>query len=148
MEVILRDHVDNVGRRGEVVKVADGFARNFLLPRKLALPATEGNRRWVERERKIAEARDHEEKGAAEAIAARLTVLEIAIARKVGENDQLYGSVTNADIAEAIAAKGFEVDRRKILLPDPIKALGETTVPIKLHREVTAQVRVTVVKEA
>jgi large subunit ribosomal protein L9 len=147
MEVILRDHVENVGKRGEVVKVADGFARNYLLPRKLALPATEGNKKWVERERRIAEVRDSEEKGAAEAIAARLTALEVAIARKVGESDQLYGSVTNADIADALKQKGFEVDRRKILLPDPLKALGETTVPVKLHREVTAQLRVSVVKE-
>jgi large subunit ribosomal protein L9 len=147
MEVILRDHVENLGRRGEIVKVADGYARNFLLPRKLALPATDANRKWVERERKIAEVRDHEERGAAEAIAARLSALQLTIARKVGENDQLYGSVTNADIAELLAKKGFDVDRRKILLPDPIKALGETSVPVKLHREVTAQLRVTVAKE-
>ena len=147
MEVILRDHVENVGKRGEVVKVADGFARNFLLPRKLALLATEGNKKWVERERKIAEARDAEEKGAADAIAARLSALEISIARKVGESDQLYGSVTNADIADALKQKGFDVDRRKILLPDPLKALGQNTVPVKLHREVTAQLRVAVVKE-
>ena len=147
MEVILRDHVENVGKRGEVVKVADGFARNFLLPRKLALLATAGNKKWVERERKIAEARDAEEKGAADAIAARLSALEISIARKVGENDQLYGSVTNADIADALKQKGFDVDRRKILLPDPLKALGQNTVPVKLHREVTAQLRVAVVKE-
>ena len=147
MEVILRDHVDNLGNRGEVVKVADGYARNYLLPRKLALPATEANKKWIERERKIAEARDAEERGAAEAIATRLAVLELTIARKVGENDQLYGSVTNADIAEMLAKKGFEVDRRKILLPDPIKALGDHTVPVKLHRDVTAQLRVTVAKE-
>jgi large subunit ribosomal protein L9 len=148
MEVILRDHVDNLGKRGEIVKVADGYARNFLLPRKLALPATDANRKWVERERKIAEARDLEERGAAEAIATRLNALELTISRKTGENDQLYGSVTNGDIAELLAAKGFDIDRRKILLPDPIKALGENTVPVKLHREVTANVRVTVAKEA
>jgi large subunit ribosomal protein L9 len=147
MEVILRDHVENLGRRGEIVKVADGYARNFLLPRKLALPATDANRKWVERERKIAEVRDAEERGAAEAIATRLTALDLTIARKVGENDQLYGSVTNADIAELLAKKGFDIDRRKILLPDPIKALGETKVPVKLHREVTAQLHVTVAKE-
>ena len=147
MEVILRDHVENLGRRGEIVKVADGYARNFLLPRKLALPATDANRKWVERERKIAEVRDSEERGAAEAIATRLAALELTITRKVGENDQLYGSVTNADIAELLAKKGFELDRRKILLPDPIKALGESTVPVKLHRDVTAQIRVTVAKE-
>jgi large subunit ribosomal protein L9 len=148
MEVILRDHVENLGKRGEIVKVADGYARNFLLPRKLALPATDANRKWVERERKIAEARDMEERGAAEAIATRLNALELTISRKTGENDQLYGSVTNGDIAELLAAKGFDIDRRKILLPDPIKALGESTVPVKLHREVTANVRVTVAKEA
>ena len=147
MEVILRDHVEHLGRRGEIVKVADGYARNYLLPRKLALPATDANKKWVERERKITEARDLEERGAAEAIAARLNALELLIARKVGENDQLYGSVTNADIADALAKKGFDIDRRKILLPDPIKALGESSVPVKLHRDVTAQVRVTVAKE-
>src|SRR5262245_12579288 len=147
MEVILRDHVDNLGQRGEVMKVADGYARNYLLPRKLALPATEANKKWIERERKIAEARDQEERGAADAIASRLTVLELTIAKKVGENDQLYGSVTNADIAEVLAKKGFEIDRRKILLPDPIKSLGEHTVPVKLHRDVTAQLKVTVAKE-
>lgn len=148
MEVILRDHVEHLGRRGEIVKVADGYARNFLLPRKLALPATDANKKWVERERKITEARDSEERGAAEAIATRIAALDLTIARKVGENDQLYGSVTNADIAELLAKKGFEIDRRKILLPDPIKALGETTVPVKLHRDVTAQIKVTVAKDA
>ena len=147
MEVILRDHVEHVGRRGEIVKVADGFARNYLLPRKLALPATDGNKRWVERERKIVEVREAEERSAAEAIASRLTALELSVARKVGENDQLYGSVTNADIADLLKVKGFDIDRRKILLPDPLKALGETSVPVKLHRDVTAQVRVSVVKE-
>jgi large subunit ribosomal protein L9 len=148
MEIILRDHVENLGKRGEIVKVADGYARNYLLPRKLALPATDANRKWVERERKIAEARDQEERGAAEAIATRLNALELTISRKTGENDQLYGSVTNGDIAELLAAKGFEIDRRKILLPDPIKALGENSVPVRLHRDVTANVRVTVAKEA
>ena len=147
MEVILRDHVEHLGKRGEIVKVADGYARNYLLPRKLALPATDANKKWVERERKIAEARDMEERGAAEAIATRLSALELTVTRKTGENDQLYGSVTNADIAEVLAAKGFEIDRRKILLPDPIKTLGANTVPVKLHREVTAQLRVTVSKE-
>jgi large subunit ribosomal protein L9 len=147
MEVILREHVEHLGRRGEIVKVADGYARNYLLPRKLALPATEANRKWVERERRIAEMRDREEKTAAEAIAMRLSALEITVPRRTGENDQLYGSVTNADIAELLAARGFEIDRRKILLPDPIKQLGEVTVPVKLHREVVAQLRVVVVKE-
>ncbi len=148
MEVILRDHIENLGKRGEIVKVADGYARNFLLPRKLALPATDANRKWVERERKITEARDLEEQAAAQMIATRLNALELTISRKTGENDQLYGSVTNADIGEMLAAKGFDIDRRKILLPDPIKVLGENVVPVKLHRDVTANVRVTVAKDA
>src|SRR4051812_38806519 len=100
MEVILREHVDNLGRRGEIVKVADGYARNFLLPRKLALPATAGNKKHVERERRILESREAEEKGQAEAIAARLSAVEISIARRVGETDQLYGSVTSGDIVD------------------------------------------------
>ena len=147
MEVILRDHVDNVGKRGDVVKVADGFARNYLLPRKLALPATEANKQWISRERKIAEAREAEERVAAEAVADRLAALDLQIARKVGENDTLYGSVTNADIADLLKEKGFDVDRRKILLPDPIRNLGESHIPVKLHRDVTAQLKVLVVKE-
>jgi len=147
MEVILRDHVDHVGQRGDVVRVADGYARNYLLPRKLALPATEANKRWIARERKISEAREAEERVAAEAVADRLIALDVTIARKVGDQDQLYGSVTNVDIAEALAAKGFEVDRRKILLPDPLRVLGESMIPVKLHRDVTAQLKVTIVKE-
>jgi large subunit ribosomal protein L9 len=147
MEVILRDHVDNLGKRGEVVKVADGYARNYLLPRKLALPATDANKQWISRERKIAEAREGEERVAAEALADRLVALDLQIARKVGDNDTLYGSVTNADIADLLKEKGFDIDRRKILLPDPLRALGETLVPVKLHRDVTAQLKVAVVKE-
>jgi large subunit ribosomal protein L9 len=147
MEVILREHVDNLGRRGDIVKVAEGYARNFLLPRKLALAVTDANKRQIERERKVAEAREAEEKGQAEALAQRLTQIEIEIARRVGENDTLYGSVTSADVAHALQAKGFEIDKRKIQMPDPIKALGDTTVPVKIHREVVAQIRVKVVAE-
>ena len=147
MEVILRQHVDNLGRRGEIVKVADGYARNYLLPRKLALPATAGNKQHVERERKIFEAREAEERGQAEALAARLTALTISIARRVGDTEQLYGSVTASDIAEFLKEKGFEVDRRKLILPEPIKALGEHDVPLKLHREVTVPLKVHVVRE-
>jgi large subunit ribosomal protein L9 len=146
MEVILREHVDNLGERGQIVKVADGYARNFLLPRNLALPATDGNKMRVQRERKITESREAEERQGAEAMAVRLNALELIIARKVGENNHLYGSVTNADIAELLAQKGFQIDRRKILLPDPIKTLGDNTVPVKLHREVTAQLKVAVRK--
>lgn len=147
MEVILRDHVDNLGKRGEVVKVADGYARNYLLPRNLALPATDANKQRISRERKIAEAREAEERVAAEAVADRLAALDLQVARKVGENDTLYGSVTNGDIADLLKEKGFDIDRRKILLPDAIRTLGESHVPVKLHRDVTAQLKITVVKE-
>jgi large subunit ribosomal protein L9 len=148
MEVILREHVDNLGRRGDVVKVTPGYARNFLLPRKLALAVTENNKRQIDREKKLAEARDMEEKSAAEAVAARLAPLDVEIARRVGESNTLYGSVTSADIAQALLAKGFEIDKRKIVLHDPLKAIGETTVPVKIHRDVTAQIKVKVVAEA
>jgi large subunit ribosomal protein L9 len=147
MEVILREHVEHLGRRGDIVKVAEGYARNYLLPRRLALAVNEGNKRQIERERKNAEARELEEKTQAEAFAARLAEAEIAIPRRVGENDTLYGSVTSVDIASALAAKGFEIDRRKIVLAEPLKALGQVTVPIKIHRDVTAQVKVSVVPE-
>jgi large subunit ribosomal protein L9 len=147
MEVILREHVENLGRRGDIVKVADGYARNFLLPRKLALAVTDVNRRQIERERKVSEAREAHEKGEAEALAARIAAAQVVIARRVGETDTLYGSVTTADIAEALEAQQIAIDRRKIQLPDPIKALGEFQVPVKLHREVTAQIPVRVVKD-
>ncbi|HTK28258.1 MAG TPA: 50S ribosomal protein L9 [Vicinamibacterales bacterium] len=147
MEVILREHVDNLGRRGEIVKVADGYARNYLLPRKLALLATDGNKKQIERERARFDAKEAEEKKVADAIAARLASVEIEIARKVGETDALYGSVTSADIAEALAAKGFDIDRRKLQLAEPIKKIGEVEVPVKLAREVTAHVKVKVVAE-
>jgi large subunit ribosomal protein L9 len=148
MEVILREHVDNLGRRGDVVKVAAGYARNYLLPRKLALAVNEGNKRQIERERKNAEARELEEQTQAEAFARRLSEAEISIARRVGEHNALYGSVTSADIATALATKGFEIDKRKITLVDPIKALGDVVVPVKVHRDVTAQVRISVVAES
>jgi large subunit ribosomal protein L9 len=147
MEVILREHVDNLGRRGDVVKVAAGYARNFLLPRKLALAVTEANKRQIERERHLAEARELEEKQQAEAYAQRLTQTDVEIFRRVGENDTLYGSVTSGDIATALLAKGFEIDKKKIQLPEALKALGEVTVPVKVHREVTAQVKVKVSPE-
>jgi large subunit ribosomal protein L9 len=147
MEVILRQHVDNLGDRGQIVKVANGYARNYLLPRKLALPATEGNRKHVERERRIMETREADEKGQAEALAARLSAVNITIARRVGDTEQLYGSVTAADIADYLKGHGFEVDRRKLVLADPIKSVGEHTVPLKLHRQVTVPLTVRVVKE-
>ena len=147
MEVILREHVDNLGRRGDVVKVAEGYARNYLLPRKLALAVTEANKRQIDRERKAAEVRDAEEKQQADAVAQRLTETEIEIGRRVGENDTLYGSVTTADIAHALEAKGFSVEKRKIVLAEPLKAPGEFTVPVRIHRDVTAQVKVKVVPQ-
>jgi large subunit ribosomal protein L9 len=147
MEVILREHVEHLGNRGEIVKVADGYARNYLLPRKLALPVTDGNRRQVERERAKFEAREAEEQKVAQAIADRMANVEIVIARRVGETDVLYGSVTTSDIAEALAAKGFDIDRRKLQLPEPIKRLGAVDLPVKLHRDVTATVKVKVVAE-
>ena len=147
MEIILREHVDNLGRRGEIVKVADGYARNYLLPRKLALPVTEGNRKQVERERAKFDAKESEERKIAEAVAARLAGVEVVISRKVGETEALYGSVTAGDITEALTAKGFEIDRRKLQLVDAIKKIGDVDVPVKLHRDVTATVKVKVVAE-
>ena len=139
--------MDNLGRRGEVVKVADGYARNYLLPRKLALLATEGNKKQIERERAKFDAKDAEERKIAEAIAERLSAVDIVITRKVGETAALYGSVTSADIADALAAKGFEVDRRKVQLPEPIKKLGDFSVPVRLQRDVVATVKVKVAAE-
>ena len=147
MDVILREHIDNLGRRGDVVKVAPGYARNFLLPRKLALAVTESNKKQIERERKAGEVKDAQERTEADAYGQRLEALEIEIARRIGENNVMYGSVTSADVATALAAKGFTVDRRKIQLPDPIKAVGDVQVPVKVHRDVTAQVKVKVVPE-
>jgi len=147
MDVILREHIDNLGRRGEIVKVADGYARNYLLPRKLALVATEGNKRQVERERAKFEAKEAAEREAAQAVASRLSGIELVITRRVGETEALYGSVTSADIAEALAAKGFEIDRRKLGLDEPIKRVGDVDIPIKLQRDVTATIKVHVVPE-
>ena len=147
MEVILREHVDNLGRRGDVVKVAAGYARNFLLPRKLALAVNDNNRRQIDRERKLAEVRELEERSQAEAFAARLAQIDISIARRVGENNTLYGSVTSGDVAQALHAKGFDIDKRKITLVDPLKAIGEYTLPVRIHRDVTAEIKVKVVGE-
>jgi large subunit ribosomal protein L9 len=147
MEVILREHVDNLGRRGDIVRVAEGYARNYLLPRKLALAVTEGNKKQIEREKKVAEVRDAEEKSQAEALSQRITAEPIEIARRVGEQDALYGSVTSADVAHALQAKGYDVDKRKVHLPEPLKTLGEFMVPVKIHRDVTAQVTVKVVPQ-
>ena len=145
IEVILREHVEHLGYRGQVVKVASGYARNYLLPRKLALVVTSENKKQIERERAVAEAREAGERQDAQALAAKLNGVEIAIARRVGENDVLFGSVTASDIADALAALQFTVDRRKIQLGDPIKSLGEHIVPVKLFRDVVGQLTVKVV---
>jgi len=147
MEVILKEDVANLGHRGDVVKVAEGYGRNFLLPRKLAMQATTSNKAVVEQMKASAIRRTASEKAIAESLAAQLEPLVLSFTRKSGENGQLFGSVTSADIAHELELKGFEVDRRKIQLVDPLKALGEVSVAIKLHREVTAHVKVIVAAE-
>ena len=148
MEVILKDDVLNLGHRGDLVKVADGYARNFLLPRKLALQATSANKAVVEQMKNAAARRAATEKAQAEALAVKLEPVVLDFTRKSGEAGHLFGSVTSADIATALAAKGFEIDRRKIVLDEPLKSVGEFKVAIKLFREVTASIKVTVVAEA
>ena len=147
MEVILREHVEHLGRRGDVVKVAAGYARNYLLPRELALPVTQASKRQIEREREKAEARDAEERAAAEALSQRVAAFDISISRRVGENNTMFGSVTSADIAHALAAKGYEIEKRKITLAEPIKSIGEHTVQVKVHRDVTTDLKIKVVPE-
>lgn len=147
MEVILREDVDNLGSRGEVVKVAPGYARNFLLPKRLAVAATDSNRKIVEQERQAHLRKEAKLKGEAEDLSKLLGGVSVTIAQKAGENDQLFGSVTSKDIADALAAKNFTIDRRKVQLDEPIKQLGEFKVPLRLHRDVTVEVTVNVVKE-
>ena len=148
IEVILKEDVEHLGNRGDVVRVAPGYARNYLLPRKLALQVSEGNKRQIEHMKKVAAQRAAEEKSVADQLAQRLASVVCVIARKVGETDTLYGSVTSSDIAEVIAAQGIEIDRRKIQLPEPIKHLGDHKVSIRIHHDVTAQITVQVVKQA
>ncbi len=147
IEVILKEHVEHLGERGDVVKVAPGYARNYLLPRKLALAVTAGNKKQIEHEKKVAAQKAAEERAVAQALATRFAQTEVSLTRRAGENNQLFGSVTSADIAEALAKQGFEVDRRKIQLAEPIKAIGEHAVAVKLHRDVTAQIKVIVAAE-
>jgi large subunit ribosomal protein L9 len=148
MEVILKEDVANLGHRGDVVNVADGYGRNFLLPRKLALQATLANKVVIEQMKESAARRFATEKAQAEEVAVKLTPIVLSFTRKSGEAGQLFGSVTSADIAAAIETKGVEIDRRKIQLAEPIKTVGEYDVAIKLHREVIAYVKVKVVAEA
>lgn len=147
MEVILKEDVANLGLRGEVVKVADGFGRNYLLPRKLAMQATAANKAVIEQMKSAAERRSATEKVHAEELLAKLEPIVLSFTRKTGEQGQLFGSVTSSDIAADLATQGFEIDRRKIQLGDPLKSLGEYKVAIRLHREVTARVTVKVLAE-
>ena len=148
MEVILKEDVDNLGHRGDVVKVADGYGRNFLLPRKLAMQATLANKAVVEQMKVSAARRSATEKAQAEALVLKLEPLALSFTRKSSEAGHLFGSVTSSDIAAELAAKGFEIDRRKIQLAEPFKSLGDFTVAIKLYREVVAHLSVKVVGEA
>jgi large subunit ribosomal protein L9 len=147
VEVILREDVDKLGRRGEVVKVAEGYGRNFLLPRGLAMAVTDANKAMIARERKLWEAKAAKEKAEFESLAQRIGGLRFVAPRKVGENDVLYGSVTSGDIAEFLKSKGIELDKRKIQLDEAIKKLGEHEVKIRLHPEVQATIKLLVSKE-
>ena len=147
MEVILREDVDKLGRRGEVVKVTEGYGRNFLLPRGLALAVNEANKAMIAKERKGHEARMAKEKAEFQAVADRIDGIRFVAPRKVGENDALYGSVTSGDIADFLKGKGVEIDKRKVQLEEPIRKLGEHEVQVKLHPEVSARLKVLVTKE-
>lgn len=147
MEVILREDVDNLGARGEIVRVAAGYARNFLLPKKLAVTATDSNKKIIDQERGAWLRKEAKLEGEAQELAKLLNAVTVTIKQKAGENDQLFGSVTSKDIADAIEKQNFSIDRRKVLLEEPIKTLGEYKVPVKLHSAVTAEVTVVVAKE-
>ncbi len=148
MEVILKEDVNKLGSRGDVVKVAEGYGRNYLLPRKLAIQANAGNKAVVEQMKAASVRKSAKEKTQAEELAKQFDGLSVSFQKRAGEHDQLFGSVTSSDIAEAIAKKGITIDRRQIQLHDPLKTLGEFTVPVKLHKEVTAHLKVVIEKEA
>jgi len=148
MEVILREDIEKLGTRGQLVKVAPGYARNFLLPKRLAVPATDANRKIVEQERQAHLRREAKETADAQDLAKLMAGVTVTIAQKAGENDQLFGSVTARDVGDALEKQGYTIDRRKILLSDPIRQLGEHKVSIRLHKEVTVQIPVNVVREA
>ena len=147
MEIILREDIENLGVRGDVVKVAAGYARNFLLPKKLAVAATDSNRKIVEQERQSHLRKEAKEIGEMQELAKLVGAVTVTIARKAGENDQLFGSVTTADISDALTAQHYNVDRRKIQLEEPIRTLGEHKISVRLHREVTAEITVNVTRE-
>ena len=147
MEVILREDIDSLGTRGQVVKVAPGYARNFLLPKRLAVQATEANKKIVEQERQAHLRKEAKAQGEAEELGKLVANVTVTIKQKAGENDQLFGSVTSKDIADGLAAQNYNIERRKIQLEEPIKQLGEYKVPIRLHKEVTVEITVIVAKE-
>ena len=147
MQIILQEDVEKLGTRGQVVEVKAGYARNFLLPRKLALEASPGNMKRLEKMRAVFAKKEATEKDAAQKQGEQLAAVSLEFTRKAGENDQLFGSVTSLDVAEALAGKGFEIDRKKIVLAEPIKVMGDYEVPVKLHREVIVNVKVAVKKE-
>jgi len=148
MQIILQEDVEKLGTRGQVVDVAEGYARNFLLPRKLALEASAGNMKRLEKMRATFAKKEATEKGDAQKLAELLAGVSLELTRKAGENDQLFGSVTSADISEALAAKGFNVEKRKIALQEPIKVVGDFEIAVKLHREIATNVKLSVKKEA
>ena len=148
MEVILKEDVPKLGHRGDVIKVAEGYGRNYLLPRKLAIEATKANKAVIEQMKQAAVRRSAVEKSDAETLSTQLEGVSVTLKRKSGDKDQLFGSVTSGDIAEALERKGFNIDRRKIQLHDPLKTLGEFDVPVRLHRDVTSRVKVIIEKEA
>jgi large subunit ribosomal protein L9 len=147
MEVILRETIDTLGRAGQVVKVADGYARNYLLPRKLAYLVTPGNLKVIEFERQSLLKKESKQKEDAEKLMEMLNKVEVVTRRKVGEQDALYGSVTNSDVAELLEAKGFQIEKRKIHMDDHIKKLGEFSIPIRLFKDVTAHIKLKVEPE-
>jgi large subunit ribosomal protein L9 len=147
MKVVLREDVEKVGRRGEVIRVAAGYGRNYLIPKGLAYPATSGNMKVLGDEKRAKDIRDAKVRKDFETLAHRITELSFTVSKKVGENMHLFGSVTSQEIADLLAGRGFEIDRRKIVLDEPIKSLGTHSVPIRLHKDVTAQVTVEVVAE-
>jgi len=148
MEVILREDVDKLGTRGQLVKVAAGYARNFLLPKRLAVPATDANKKIIEQERQAHLRKEAKLAADAADLGKLMANVNITIAQKAGENDQLFGSVTSKDIAEALEKQGYTIERRKIVLDEPIKSLGEFKIPLRLHREVTAEITLNVIKES
>jgi large subunit ribosomal protein L9 len=148
MEVILKEDVARLGSRGDVVRVAEGYGRNFLLPRRLAIEASADNKKVVEQMRAAAVRRSAKEKAQAEELSKQFDGLSVSFQRRSGEHDQLFGSVTSGDLADALEKKGFNIDRRKIQLHEPLKSLGEFAVPVKLHKDVTAHLKVVIGKEA